>query len=211
MGRNKRPRRRNHMNNTVVVGIDLGERESVASILSPAGEVIRTFSFAMGEKGYKSFEDVVPKEARLAFEATGVAYLAWRTFGELGYDDITVAHPIELAWICQITKKERLDSLKIAKLHLVGMRPESHLLTREEQIRRDLLIQRVKLGVEIGKLKSVPMHHFPVVAFAAKLLRYTQIHQYWLRFPVHASFPRINPTRYAMPSLATICSISKSK
>ena len=37
-----------------------------------------------------------------------------------------------------------LFSLKIAKLHLAGLLPESHLLTQEERIERDLLIQRVK-------------------------------------------------------------------
>jgi transposase len=47
-----------------------------------------------------------------------------------------------------------VDSLKIAKLHMAGMLPESHLLDRDEQIARDLLVQRVKLGVEIGRLKS---------------------------------------------------------
>ena len=36
---------------------------------------------------------------------------------------------------------DRVDSLKLAKLHLVGMLPESHLLEQEERIKRDLLIQ----------------------------------------------------------------------
>jgi transposase len=34
------------------------------------------------------------------------------------------------------------------------MLPESHLLDRDQQIVRDLLVQRVKLGVEIGRLKN---------------------------------------------------------
>jgi hypothetical protein len=56
---------------------------------------------------------------------------------ELGYTDITVAHPTELAWIVRSKKKnDRADSLKIAKLHLAGLLPESHLLSREEQIER---------------------------------------------------------------------------
>jgi len=37
----------------------------------------------------------------------------------------TVAHPKELAWIVRSKKKnDRVDSLKIAKLHMVGMLPE---------------------------------------------------------------------------------------
>jgi hypothetical protein len=47
-----------------------------------------------------------------------------------------------------------VDSLKIAKLHTVGMLPESHLLDRHEQIVRDLLVQRVKLGVEKNNIIS---------------------------------------------------------
>lgn len=47
-----------------------------------------------------------------------------------------------------------MDSLKIAKLHTVGILPQSHLLDRHEQIARGLLVQRVKLGAEIGKLKN---------------------------------------------------------
>ena len=46
-----------------------------------------------------------------------------------------------------------MDSLKIAKLLMVGMLPESHLLSREEQIRRDLLVQRVRLGAEMSSIK----------------------------------------------------------
>jgi hypothetical protein len=34
------------------------------------------------------------------------------------------------------------------------MLPKSHLLDREEQVARNLLIQRVMLGVEIGRLKN---------------------------------------------------------
>jgi transposase len=69
--------------------------------------------------------------------------------------DVTVAHPKTLAWIVRPKKKnDRVDSLKIAKLHMAGMLPESHLLERDQQIVRDLLVQRVKLGVEIGRLKS---------------------------------------------------------
>ena len=47
-----------------------------------------------------------------------------------------------------------MDSLKLAKLHLVGMLPESHLLSEEDRIFRDLLIQRAKLGQEITKMKT---------------------------------------------------------
>jgi hypothetical protein len=64
-----------------------------------------------------------------------------------GYNDVTVAHPKTLAWILRSKKKnDKADSLKIARLHMAGMLPESHLLDRDQQIARDLLVQRVKLG-----------------------------------------------------------------
>jgi transposase len=140
---------------SIIAGIDLGDSSSLATILSPTGEVADRFSFTMDEEGYTCFSDRVPKNARVAFEATSMAYPFSRMLKEQGYGDVTVAHPAELAWIVKSKKKnDKADSLKIAKLHLAGMLPESHLLTREEQIVRDLLIQRVKLGVEIGRMKS---------------------------------------------------------
>ena len=51
-------------------------------------------------------------------------------------------------------KNDKVDSLKLAKLHLVGMLPESHLLSEEDRIFRDLLIQRAKLRQEITKMKT---------------------------------------------------------
>jgi transposase len=146
---------RRGMSNSKVTGVDLGGSDSLATILSPGGEVADRFSFPMSEEGYALFSGKVPKDARIAFEATLMAYPFARTLRDLGYTDITVAHPKELAWIVRSKKKnDRADSLKIAKLHLAGLLPESHLLGREEQIERDLLIQRVKLGVEIGRMKS---------------------------------------------------------
>ena len=74
---------------------------------------------------------------------------------DLGYNYITVAHPKELSWITKSKKKnDRVDSTKLAKLHLVGMIPESHLLDENERIFRDLLIQRVKLGRSISPTKN---------------------------------------------------------
>jgi len=142
------------MSNTIVAGIDLGDTESLTTVLSPSGDVTDRFSFAMNEEGYRFFASRVPRDARIAFEATGMAYPVSRALKRFGYD-VTVAHPKELAWIVRSKKKnDRVDSLKIAKLHMVGMLSESHLLSRDEQIARDLLIQRVKLGVEVGGLKN---------------------------------------------------------
>jgi transposase len=141
--------------NPTVAGIDLGDRESLTTVLSPIGDVTDRFTFPMNEEGYAYFADRVPKEARVAFESTIMAYPIMRALKGYGYTDVTVAHPKELAWIVRSKKKnDRVDSLKIAKLHMAGMLPESHLLDRDAQLVRDLLVQRAKLGVEIGRLKN---------------------------------------------------------
>lgn len=140
--------------NNAVAGVDLGDAESVATVLSPSGDVMDKFMFKMDDAGYLQFADRVPKHTRVAFEATGMAYPVYRAFRDYGYD-VTVVHPKELAWIVKSKKKnDAVDSLKIARLHMVGMLPESHLLDREDQTARDLLVQRVKIGVEIGRLKT---------------------------------------------------------
>ena len=151
---NKKIKNNNNMNSPVV-GIDRGEEKSVATYLSPEGDVRDNFEFDMNTDGYSEFASKIPRETRIAFEASGSAYVVDRTLRELGYSDITVAHPKELAWIVKSKKKnDKVDSLKLAKLHLVGMLPESHLLSEDERIFRDLLIQRVKLSSEISSVKN---------------------------------------------------------
>jgi transposase len=147
--------RRDMNNNSLTAGIDLGDSTSLTTILTPTGDIADRFCFQMDDEGYTLFAKKVPRDARLAFEATSTAYPFFRMLKGRGYDDVTVAHPTELAWIVRSKKKnDRADSLKIAKLHLAGLLPESHLLPQTEQIERDLLIQRVKLGSEIGRVKS---------------------------------------------------------
>ena len=141
--------------NSFVVGIDLGEKESDACYMSPDGEIKEGFKFPMNKEGYTEFRKKIPVETRIAFEASGSAYAVSRALKDLGYNDITVAHPKELSWITKSKKKnDRVDSIKLAKLHLVGMIPESHLLDENDRIFRDLLIQRVKLGRSTSSTKN---------------------------------------------------------
>jgi len=51
--------------NSLVAGIDLGDRESLATVLSPVGDVADRFSFPMNEEGYAFFAGRVPKGARI--------------------------------------------------------------------------------------------------------------------------------------------------
>lgn len=150
----KQKRRIDRMNSPVA-GIDLGEKESDTTYLAPDGDIREQFKFSMNPEGYARFAEKIPKETRIAFEASGSAYAVSNALKSMGYDDITVAHPKELSWIVKSKKKnDRVDSLKLAKLHLVGMLPESHLLEQEGRIKRDLLIQRVKLGKSISSTKN---------------------------------------------------------
>ncbi len=140
---------------TPAVGLDLGEEFSVATMYSSLGEISERFNFSMDDEGYTLFSSRIPKEARIGYEASMMAYSVNRRLRTMGYQNITVAHPKELALIVRSKKKnDRADSEKIARLLFMDMLPESHLLTREEQILRDLLIQRVKLGVEITRTKN---------------------------------------------------------
>lgn len=149
----KTKRARNSSKDMVSVGIDLGEATSHATIF--ANEKGETFEFPMDEAGYATLKARVPADARIVFESSGTAYPFFRRLRSLGFADITVAHPKELAWIVKSKKKnDKVDSQKLAKLHSVGMIPEAHLLEREDQIFRDLLVQRVKLGAEISRLKN---------------------------------------------------------
>lgn len=76
----------------------------------------------MNRDGYTEFGKNIPLETRIAFKASGSAYAASRALKDFGYNDITVAHPGEISWITKSKKKnDRVDSIKLAKLHLVGI------------------------------------------------------------------------------------------
>ncbi len=127
----------NERMNSSIVGIDLGEKESVATYLLPDGTEKDQFSFTMNADGFKVFSEKIPRDVRIAFEASESAYSVDRNLRRLGYSDITVAHPKELSWIIKSKKKNNsVDSIKLAKLHLVNMIPESHLLDENERIFR---------------------------------------------------------------------------
>ena len=59
----------------------------------------------MNEEGYSLFASRVLKDARIAFESTIMAYPISRALRMYGYNDITVAHPKELAWVVGSKKK----------------------------------------------------------------------------------------------------------
>ena len=149
-------KRGNHATNMndYVVGIDIGDKERVATYMSPSGDILDHFNFSMNDSGYDEFKKKIPSGVKIAFEASGLAYVVSNKLKSLGYEYLTVAHPKELSWIVKSKKKnDHVDSVKLAKLHMVNMIPESHLLSEEERIFRDLLIQRQKIGSEISRMK----------------------------------------------------------
>ncbi|MCL5785172.1 MAG: IS110 family transposase [Candidatus Thermoplasmatota archaeon] len=148
-------KKRNKRMNSPVVGIDIGEEKSFATYLAPDGDVRDSFDFPMDMKGYADFAFRIPPDTRIVFEASGSAYSFSRTMKDLGYCDLTVAHPKEIAWITKSKRKnDEVDSLKLARLHLVNMIPESHLLDEDDRIFRDLLIQRVELSQSVASTKN---------------------------------------------------------
>ena len=113
------------------------------------------FSYDVSEDGWKEFSERIPDSMRIVFQASGSAYAVKSKHTSLGYPDVTAAHPRELAWIIKSKhKSERVDNVKLTKLYLVGMIPESHFLDEDERIFRDLLIQRTEAGEQVRKLKS---------------------------------------------------------
>ena len=97
--------RRNERMNSFVAGIDLGEKESFTTYLAPDGDIKEQFKFLMTADGYKEFAKKIPLDTRIAFEASGSAYAVSNALGKIGYTDITVAHPKEIAWITKSKKK----------------------------------------------------------------------------------------------------------
>ena len=113
----------------------------------------------MNVDGYRAFSEKIPKGVRITFKASGSAYSVDRNLRTLGYSDNTVAHPKELSWIIKSKKNDHVASVKLAKLHLVDMIPESHLLSEDDRIFLDLLIQSVKLGRSIATTKNSIIGH----------------------------------------------------
>ena len=54
--------------NDYVVGIDIGEKESVATYMSPSGDILDYFNFSMNDSGYDEFKKKIPSEEKIAFE-----------------------------------------------------------------------------------------------------------------------------------------------
>ncbi|MFG1519495.1 MAG: hypothetical protein AAE977_03320 [Thermoplasmataceae archaeon] len=55
--------------NSSVVGIDVGEKESVATYLLPDGTEKDQFTSTTNVDGYKAFSEKIPKGVRITFEA----------------------------------------------------------------------------------------------------------------------------------------------
>jgi hypothetical protein len=98
-----------------VVRVELGDSNSVVVMLSLMnGSMVQdAFPFSMDGPGYTLFSSKVPKNARIAFEATSMAYPFSRKIRQMGYADITAAHATELAWIAKSKKKnDKADALE---------------------------------------------------------------------------------------------------
>ena len=147
---NKGKRRIDRMN-SFVVGIDPGEKESDACYMSPDGEIKEGFKFPMNKEGYTEFRKKIPVETGIAFEASGSAYAVSSALKDLGYNDITVAHPKELSWITKSKKKIRFNNQKDLVLKTMIERLEFF----ENQIIQ-LPTQFVEFGISLNTLHRIP-------------------------------------------------------
>ena len=77
------------------MGIDIGEKESVATYMSPSEDILDHFNFSMNDSGYDEFKKKIPSGVKIAFEASGLAYVVSNKLKSLGYEYLTVAHPKE--------------------------------------------------------------------------------------------------------------------
>jgi hypothetical protein len=66
------PIRQNMTSNSLIAGIDLGDSTSFATILTATGDVADRLCFQMDDQGYTLFTNKVPRDTRLAFEATSM-------------------------------------------------------------------------------------------------------------------------------------------
>ena len=66
-----------------------------------------------------------------------------------------MANPKQLKWILKTKKKnDRVDSEKLARLLMVGMLTEAHLLSRERTAEQGPSRPASQLGHEIGRMKK---------------------------------------------------------
>ncbi len=93
--------------NSAIAGIDIGEMKSDACYLAPDGDVRDQFEFSMNPEGFDEFVSRVPRETRIAFEASGLAYMVSGKLRDLGYCDITIAQPERAVMDRQIKEEER--------------------------------------------------------------------------------------------------------
>ena len=60
-----RQKRRIDRMNSPVAGIDIGERESLATYMAPDGDLGEKFSFSMNPDGYARFSEKIPRKREL--------------------------------------------------------------------------------------------------------------------------------------------------
>ena len=68
------------------VGIDIGEKDSIATCTSPSGDIIEQFTILMNLVGYREFSEKIPSETTIASEASRMAYVVLNKLRSLGYD-----------------------------------------------------------------------------------------------------------------------------
>lgn len=135
----------------VVVGLDLGDKESVYVIVDGEGAVVgqgRVRSNASALRG--AFGKLRP--ARIVIEAGTHSHWVSRTLKELKHE-VVVANPRQLSWLSKnVRKSDRKDAALLARVGRVDRELLQPLEHRGEEAQRDLAMLRArKATVEARK------------------------------------------------------------
>lgn len=127
------------------VGVDYHKRYSVATLMGEKGDIIERFRFNNDPKSIKEFTDSLPKDCKVAFEATE----GWYYFYEQLEDrcsEIRLAHPLKVRAIAAAKiKTDKIDSEILAHLLRTDLLPCSYIPPREVRDNREILRYRASL------------------------------------------------------------------
>ena len=127
----------------LVVGIDLGDRDSQICLLGGQGEILAAEKVATTKTGLNGWFETLPP-VRIALEAGTHSPWASRHLQSLGHE-VIVANPRQVRMITDTKRKnDRLDAEKLARLARADPKLLSPIEHRSQQAQEDLAQIRVR-------------------------------------------------------------------
>jgi len=135
-------------------GIDYHKRYLVATTLSKNGRVLKRERVATQREPLEAFVEGLPKNERIAMEATG----NWYAFYELlegGTREVVLSHPLKTKAIASARiKTDAIDSKMLAELLRVDLLPTAYMPPRHIRDIREVIRYRASLVVFRTALKN---------------------------------------------------------